>query len=67
MDWITIFGIAIALAMDAFAVALAAGAVLSRLLGHRLGRAWGKRVEVCGGLILLGIGFKILCDHTARG
>jgi manganese efflux pump family protein len=38
MDWITILGIAVALAMDAFAVALAAGAVLNPLTGRHLFR-----------------------------
>jgi len=38
MNWITIFGIALALAMDAFAVALAAGAVLNPLTGRHLFR-----------------------------
>jgi len=31
--------------------------------GERLGRAFGKKVEVAGGLILLGIGVKILLEH----
>jgi len=33
------------------------------LLGRRLGSAWGPRVEVLGGLILIGIGLKILLEH----
>ncbi|MCX5833933.1 MAG: manganese efflux pump MntP family protein [Deltaproteobacteria bacterium] len=31
--------------------------------GERLGRVFGKKVEVAGGLILLGIGVKILLEH----
>ena len=38
MDFITLFGIAVALAMDAFAVALATGAVLERVTGSHLFR-----------------------------
>ena len=38
MDFITLFGIAVALAMDAFAVALATGAVLERVTGRHLFR-----------------------------
>ncbi len=34
------------------------------LLGRRIGTAWGKRVEILGGLILIGIGLKILLEHT---
>jgi len=38
MDWFTMFGIAVALAMDAFAVALAAGTVLDPVTGRHLFR-----------------------------
>ena len=30
------------------------------LLGHRIGAAWGRRVEIFGGLVLVAIGTKIL-------
>jgi putative Mn2+ efflux pump MntP len=33
--------------------------------GERLGRIVGKKVEVVGGIILIGIGVKILIDHMA--
>ena len=33
------------------------------LLGRRIGSAWGKRVEVLGGLILIAIGVKIVIEH----
>ncbi|MEW5924158.1 MAG: manganese efflux pump MntP family protein [Candidatus Zixiibacteriota bacterium] len=35
------------------------------LLGSRLGRRFGKRMEIIGGLVLIGIGIKILIDHFA--
>lgn len=38
MDWLTLFGIAVALAMDAFAVALGTGLTLERLTGRHLFR-----------------------------
>lgn len=38
--------------------------VAGMLLGRRLGGSWGKRVEVCGGLVLCGIGLKILLEQT---
>jgi manganese efflux pump family protein len=38
--------------------------VAGMLLGRRISGAWGKRVEVFGGLVLCGIGFKILLEHT---
>lgn len=34
------------------------------LLGRRIGAFWGKRVEVFGGIILCGIGIKIVIEHT---
>jgi manganese efflux pump family protein len=39
--------------------------VLGMLLGRRLGGIWGRRVEVGGGLVLIGIGLKILLERTA--
>jgi putative Mn2+ efflux pump MntP len=38
--------------------------VVGMLLGRRLRGSWGTRVEVCGGLVLIGIGLKILLEHT---
>lgn len=38
--------------------------VCGMLLGRRLGANWGRRVEVCGGLVLCVIGVKILLEHT---
>jgi manganese efflux pump family protein len=37
--------------------------VLGMRLGRRIGSRWGKRVEVLGGIILLGIGIKIVLEH----
>ena len=42
----------------AFAFSLAGG-----LLGRRLGCLFQKRAELAGGLVLIGIGFKILGEH----
>jgi putative Mn2+ efflux pump MntP len=33
------------------------------LIGHKLGAAFGKRMEVLGGLILIGIGLRVLITH----
>jgi putative Mn2+ efflux pump MntP len=38
---------------------------LGMFFGERLGKIVGKRVEVVGGLILIGIGIKIVIDHMA--
>jgi putative Mn2+ efflux pump MntP len=32
-------------------------------LGKRLGAAFGRRMEVVGGFVLVGIGLKIVLDH----
>ena len=45
-----------------------AGLSLAGLLtGHRLGKAFGKRMEILGGLILIGIGVRIVITHLAAG
>jgi len=36
-------------------------------LGYRLGRFFGREIEVTGGLILIGIGLKILIEHLLQG
>jgi putative Mn2+ efflux pump MntP len=33
------------------------------LAGRRMGSMWGKRVEILGGIILIGIGLKIVSEH----
>ena len=38
--------------------------VAGMLLGRRLGGLWGRRVEIFGGVVLCGIGIKILVEHT---
>jgi putative Mn2+ efflux pump MntP len=37
------------------------------LLGRRLGELFSKRAELVGGLVLVGIGVKILLEHTLLG
>lgn len=37
--------------------------VVGMLLGGKVGSIWGQRVEIVGGLILIGIGTKILLEH----
>jgi putative Mn2+ efflux pump MntP len=39
--------------------------ILGMLLGRQIGSMWGKRVEVLGGIILLGIGCRIVIEHLA--
>jgi len=37
--------------------------VTGMLLGGKVGPIWGKRVEIIGGVVLIGIGVKILMEH----
>lgn len=37
--------------------------MLGMLLGGQLGEAFGRKMEVAGGTVLIGIGFKILLEH----
>lgn len=39
--------------------------VLGLALGNRLGKAFGKRMELVGGLVLLGIGLRVVISHLA--
>jgi putative Mn2+ efflux pump MntP len=45
------------------AVLSAAGVVLGRRFGHRLGR----RLDAFGGIVLIGLGVKILVEHLQAG
>lgn len=47
-------------------IGLVAGVLtlVGMLLGRRIGTLWGKRVEIFGGLILIGIGVRIVIEHT---
>jgi putative Mn2+ efflux pump MntP len=49
-------------------IGVVAGAmtVLGMALGARLGARFGERMELVGGLVLIGIGLKILADHLLR-
>ena len=46
----------------AFALSMVGG-----LAGKRLGALFQKRAELAGGLVLIGIGLKILAEHTLGG
>jgi putative Mn2+ efflux pump MntP len=45
-------------------VVCAAFTVTGMLIGWRIGRAWTRRVELWGGLVLIAIGVKIVLEHT---
>ena len=44
-------------------VVTASLSLIGLLIGHKLGATFGKRMEIVGGVILLGIGGRILVTH----
>jgi len=42
----------------------AAFTAVGMLIGWRVGRRWSRRVELLGGLVLIGIGVKIVFEHV---
>ena len=57
--------IGVSIWMPSLVIGLVAGVltVAGMLLGGRIGARWGTRVEIFGGIILIGIGLKILAEH----
>ncbi len=53
--------------VPALVIGLVAGAltVAGMMLGRWIGTAWGKRVEVLGGFILIAIGVRIVWEHLS--
>ncbi len=39
--------------------------LVALLIGSRLGKVFGKRMEIVGGLILIGIGLRVVISHLA--
>ena len=66
--------VGVTLAFESVNILLSAGvigvvafalAMLGGLLGHRLGQLFQKRATILGGLVLIGIGVKILLEHLS--
>jgi putative Mn2+ efflux pump MntP len=57
--------IGVSIWFPAFIIGLVAGAltVIGMLVGRRMGDRWGPRVEILGGVVLIMIGTRILCEH----
>lgn len=82
----TLFMLAVATSIDAFAVGLSLAmlnvqilypsivigvvtgslSLVGLLAGHRLGMLFGKRMEIVGGIILVGIGLRVLMTHLSE-
>jgi putative Mn2+ efflux pump MntP len=41
--------------------------VIGMVLGHRVGRRFGRKAEIVGGVVLVAIGVWIVVDHTILG
>ena len=46
-----------------FAVMTVVWGIVGMLVGRRIGDRWGPRVEILGGVVLILIGARILCEH----
>jgi len=60
---LAMIGVSITISASVVGLVAAALTLLGMPLGNRVGVLWGKRMEVFGGLILIGIGFSSLWDH----
>jgi putative Mn2+ efflux pump MntP len=60
IDALTLSGIALGLAVDAFALTAA-----GLHLGRRVGEAAGRRMEIAGMATLIGTGVRILVGHLS--
>lgn len=61
---LALIGTSITAAALAVGFTAAAFTVTGMMLGRRIGRMWGRRVEMVGGLILIAIGLKIVWEHV---
>ena len=54
--------------LPSLVIGLVAGVltVVGMLLGRRLSGHWGSRVEIFGGLVLIGIGIRVLVEHLGN-
>lgn len=57
----------LALSVATIGITTAVLCVAGLLLGRRAGAMLGKRLDVAGGLILIGLGVKILVEHLRAG
>lgn len=62
---LAVIGIRIWMPSAVIGVVAAILTLLGLRLGHRMGLLFGRRMETIGGLILIGIGLKILIEHQA--
>ncbi len=59
-----IIGAPLLLSVVTIGVTAAVASVLGLFVGHRFGAQLGSKLDVVGGLVLIGLGLKILAEHT---
>lgn len=64
---IAMLGIPVLLSVGSIGVVALALSAVGLLMGVRLGEKFGKRMEIVGGLILLGIGIRVVVTHLWGG
>ena len=64
---LAMLGVSILLPSVVIGIVAGTLSLVGLLAGNRLGEAFGKRVEVLGGLILIGIGLRVLITHLTQG
>lgn len=62
-----LLGVSAAVALAAIGVVTAALSLGGGLVGRRLGDRFGPKLNVVGGVVLVGLGAKILLEHLAAG
>jgi len=60
---LTVWDVSIWLAIAVIGVVTFVCSFLAVVIGHRIGTRFEKPAEVVGGLVLIGIGVSILCEH----
>jgi putative Mn2+ efflux pump MntP len=61
---LALIGSAIVVPSVVIGLVAAAFTTIGMVLGQRVGAGWGKRVQVFGGIVLIGIGIKIVMEHV---
>jgi len=59
------FGVPILIAVTTIGVTTALLSALGLYAGRRFGKLLGKRLDVLGGVVLIGLGTKILIEHLS--
>ena len=62
-----VLGVGGAVAIGTIGIVTTALSLAGGLLGHWLGDRFGAKLEIAGGLVLIGIGVKVLVEHTIAG